>query len=194
MNPLRPSKFCVLTSIGIRIHFPLFSHAQSAIEETLARISLMGGVEAYVITDGKGASLPPPALRVARPRVATIADRKCTTVRQARSHDSPSPRTPNHRAGNILRQSKGITADQAAKYAAEMMKLTMKARHVVRDLDPKVRGALPQCPVDWEASRWWALCCCPFVAHSPFSFFSPVPPLPPSLPPSPCRTTSSSSG
>lgn len=37
-----------------------------------------------------------------------------------------------------MRQSKTITADHAAKYAAEMMKLTQKARHVVRDLDPKV--------------------------------------------------------
>jgi hypothetical protein len=34
---------------------PLPTIPQSAIEETLARISLMGGVEAYVITDGRGA-------------------------------------------------------------------------------------------------------------------------------------------
>ncbi len=38
-----------------------------------------------------------------------------------------------------MRQSKGLTADAAAKYAAEMLRLTMKARHVVRDWEPKVR-------------------------------------------------------
>jgi hypothetical protein len=42
------------------------------------------------------------------------------------------------RAGAVLRQSKGISTDTAAKYAAEMLKLTHKARHVVRDIDPKV--------------------------------------------------------
>jgi len=44
----------------------------------------------------------------------------------------------NNCIGVIMRQSKTMTADNAAKYAAEMMKLTQKARHVVRDLDPKV--------------------------------------------------------
>ena len=69
------------------------AHAQSAaIEETLSRLAVMGGVECYVITDGKGA---------------------------------------------ILRQSKGISAADAAKYASEVLRLTQKARHVVRDLDPK---------------------------------------------------------
>ena len=72
---------------------PLAPPAQSAaIEETLSRLAVMGGVESYVITDGKGA---------------------------------------------ILRQSKGISAADAAKFAAEVLKLTQKARHVVRDLDPK---------------------------------------------------------
>ena len=70
-----------------------FARPQSAaIEETLSRLAVMGGVECYVITDGKGA---------------------------------------------ILRQSKGISAADAAKFAAEVLKLTQKARHVVRDLDPK---------------------------------------------------------
>ena len=39
--------------------------------------------------------------------------------------------------GAILRQSKGISAADAAKYASEVLRLTQKARHVVRDLDPK---------------------------------------------------------
>ena len=52
----------------------------------------MGGVESYVITDGKG---------------------------------------------NILRQSKGISTADALRFATDVMKLTQKARHVVRDLDPK---------------------------------------------------------
>jgi dynein light chain roadblock-type len=39
--------------------------------------------------------------------------------------------------GVLLRQSKGISTADAVKFAAEMIKLTGKARHVVRDLDPK---------------------------------------------------------
>ena len=72
--------------------FPLSRAQSAAIEETLSRLAVMGGVECYVITDGKGA---------------------------------------------ILRQSKGISAADAAKYASEVLRLTQKARHVVRDLDPK---------------------------------------------------------
>lgn len=53
----------------------------------------MGGVESYVITDGKGA---------------------------------------------VLRQSKGMSNETAAKFAAELLPLTNKARHVVRDIDAKV--------------------------------------------------------
>lgn len=69
-------------------------HTQSAVEETLARIATMGGVEGYLITDG---------------------------------------------AGQILRKSKNFSATDAASYAKEVLTLTMRARHVVRDLDPKVR-------------------------------------------------------
>ena len=39
--------------------------------------------------------------------------------------------------GVLLRQSKGITTADAVRFASEIMKLTNKARHVVRDLDPK---------------------------------------------------------
>lgn len=63
----------------------------SAIEEMLARIAVMGGVEGYVIVDSEGA---------------------------------------------VLRQSKGMNNETAAKCGMEMMRLTQKARHVVRDLDP----------------------------------------------------------
>jgi hypothetical protein len=66
----------------------------SQIEETLSRISKMGGVEGYVITDGDG---------------------------------------------NVVRQSKSFTDEVAASYAGEIVKLTKRARHFVRDLDPKVR-------------------------------------------------------
>ena len=64
----------------------------AAIEETLSRLAVMGGVESYVITDAKGV---------------------------------------------LLRQSKGITTAEAARVAAEVLKLANKARHVVRDLEPK---------------------------------------------------------
>ena len=66
----------------------------SQIEETLSRISKMGGVEGYVITDGEGA---------------------------------------------VVRQSKSFSDEVAASYATEVNKLTKRARHLVRDLDPKVR-------------------------------------------------------
>ena len=78
--------------IALSRPFPLARAQSAAIEETLSRLAVMGGVECYVITDGKGA---------------------------------------------ILRQSKGISAADAAKYASEVLRLTQKARHVVRDLDPK---------------------------------------------------------
>ena len=39
--------------------------------------------------------------------------------------------------GVLLRQSKGISTADAVKFAAEMLKITGKARHVVRDLEPK---------------------------------------------------------
>ena len=99
-SPRRPSS----SSSFVLPHSPLLlarsrplslslARAQSAaIEETLSRLAVMGGVECYVVTDGKGA---------------------------------------------ILRQSKGISAADAAKYASEVLRLTQKARHVVRDLDPK---------------------------------------------------------
>jgi dynein light chain roadblock-type len=40
-------------------------------------------------------------------------------------------------AGTILRQSKSLSSSDAAIFATEMSKLTAKARHVVRDLNPK---------------------------------------------------------
>ena len=42
--------------------------------------------------------------------------------------------------GVILRQSKAFSDELAQSYAAEVVKLARRARHVVRDLDPKVRG------------------------------------------------------
>ena len=67
----------------------------AGIEETLNRISKMGGVEGFVITDAEG---------------------------------------------HVLRQSKSYSDEVAGLYAAEVLKLTKRARHVVRDLEPKVRG------------------------------------------------------
>jgi hypothetical protein len=42
--------------------------------------------------------------------------------------------------GAVLRQSKSFTDEVAASYAEEVFKLTTRARHFVRDLDPKVRA------------------------------------------------------
>ncbi len=70
----------------------------SGIEETLTRISKMGGVEGFVITDAEGV---------------------------------------------ILRQSKSFSDQLAQVYAAEVVKLARRARHVVRDLDPKARAPAP---------------------------------------------------
>jgi hypothetical protein len=47
-----------------------------------------------------------------------------------------------------------VSADAAAKYAAEMLRLTAKARHVVRDLDPKVRGAVGRGGRGVLGGRW----------------------------------------
>ena len=65
----------------------------SQVEETLGRISKMGGVEGFVITDS---------------------------------------------VGNVLRKSKSYSDEQAAMYAVEVLRLTNRARHFVRDLEPKV--------------------------------------------------------
>ena len=45
--------------------------------------------------------------------------------------------------GVILRQSKSFSDQLAHVYAAEVVKLARRARHVVRDLDPKVRRHNP---------------------------------------------------
>ena len=43
--------------------------------------------------------------------------------------------------GSILRMSKGLSARDAGMYASQVLALTARARHAVRDLDPKVRAA-----------------------------------------------------
>lgn len=78
------------TSICLALH----TLEMSQIEETLARIAKMGGVEGFVITDSEGV---------------------------------------------VVRQSKSFTDEQAAMYSLEVLRLTNRARHFVRDLDPKVR-------------------------------------------------------
>lgn len=84
--------------------------------------------------------------------------------------------------GAVLRQSKGMNNETAAKYGMEMMRLTQKARHVVRDLDPSVSAA--------RASASWGRPTCltkttdrSFRGHSPSTVLSP-----------PRRMTSNSSG
>lgn len=64
----------------------------AGVEETLARIGGLGGVDGYVIVD---------------------------------------------KSGVIIRQSKSLSSEDAAVYATEMSALASKARHVVRDLNPK---------------------------------------------------------
>ncbi len=87
----------ILAATQTNRYLCLTPHAtpQSAVEETLARIALMGGVEGFIITDGDGV---------------------------------------------ILRQSKTFSSAAAMQYATEVLALTKRARHVVRDIDPKVRG------------------------------------------------------
>ena len=43
--------------------------------------------------------------------------------------------------GEVLRKLPGMPTEKAKDYGDEVMKLARKARHVVRDLDPKVRTA-----------------------------------------------------
>lgn len=102
---------------------------QSAIEDTLARINLLGGVEGYVVVDNAVSCLTLLstlcmclARRGRGPSFAVFCCLSCTSVLQ----------------GTILRQSKSLSPGDAAIYAKEMAALTAKARHVVRDLNPKV--------------------------------------------------------
>ena len=101
----------------------------SQIEETLSRISKMGGVEGYVITDGEG---------------------------------------------NVVRQSKSFSDEVAASYAGEVSKLTKRARHLVRDLDPKVSPRRAPAPASSGAHRAWRSTAAP--PHTPLC---PPPPAPP---------------
>ena len=73
--------------------------------------------------------------------------------------------------GVILRQSKSFSDQLAQSYAAEVVKLARRARHVVRDLDPKVRPAIERRPI------------CAF--HSRPSAPAPAPLPPPPTPPPP---------
>ena len=79
------------TALPRRRRLP-FPSSQSAIEETLARIGTMPGVEGYVIVDNNGV---------------------------------------------LLRHSVSYTESQALEYAGDVSQLTAKARHVVRDLEPR---------------------------------------------------------
>lgn len=98
------------------------------------RIAAVKGVEGYVIVDntvgGGGGRWPAGAAAAAA--FNGIAGRSTT----------PSDVAPptGWLQGTILRQSKSLSAPDAAVYASEMTKLAQKARHVVRDLDPKVSG------------------------------------------------------
>ena len=80
----------------------------------------MGGVESYVITDNKGWF-----------GVASLHQHHYNLL---------SPLTCSFQLpGIILRQSKGISSADAVRFASEILKLASRARHVIRDLDPKVR-------------------------------------------------------
>lgn len=104
---------------------PLFFPLQaSAIEDTLQRIALLGGVEGYVIVD-----------KVRRSCGLSVG---CCLSAVQFSSLSPCPfRFSPPQAGTILRQSKSLSSTDAAIFATEMSKLTAKARHVIRDLNPK---------------------------------------------------------
>lgn len=111
---------------------PLCSLLQSAIEDTLARINLLGGVEGYVVVDNAVSRLHSPDVCVSD---STVLQKHCA------SRDVAIPGLLRMQ-GTILRQSKSLSPGDAAIYAKEMAALTAKARHVVRDLNPKVRVCL----------------------------------------------------
>ena len=72
--------------------------------------------------------------------------------------------------GVILRQSKAFSDELAQSYAAEVVKLARRARHVVRDLDPKVRAALPRALCAAPPTPPPARCRALFAHPSPRSF------------------------
>lgn len=84
----------------------------------------MGGVESYVITDNKGWF-----------EVASFAP---TTLQSSLTCSFQL-------SGIILRQSKGISSADAVRFASEILKLASRARHVIRDLDPKVSYSFLYC-------------------------------------------------
>ena len=77
-------------------------------------------------------------------------------------------------AGQILRKSKNFSATDAASYAKEVLTLTMRARHAVRDLDPKVRMQDPHDDPAYHLCRAVDSSC--FIPISPPPYTQPPPP------------------
>jgi hypothetical protein len=104
--------------------------------------------------------------------------------------------------GTILRHSKSLSTTAASDYAHEMIKLAHKARHVVRDLEPKVRrgggrgrtqfGCWCLQPIQPTLVRS-ASCPVPGATRLPLPCPYSPPPAPSPVLPSPPRTTSTSS-
>ena len=118
---LRSTLFPRLVTADVHSH-PLAM--QSAIEETLARIGVMTGVEGYVIVDHNVSTRRGAAYTQAAAVGATTAI-GCLALA------SSAPQ------GVLLRHSKSFTQDQAIEFSNELRELTQKARHVVRDLEPR---------------------------------------------------------
>lgn len=65
------------------------------------------------------------------------------TLERIKGHTGVEAYVIVNNEGEVLRKMPGLTTEKAKEYGDEIMKLAKKARHVVRDLDPKVRwGAI----------------------------------------------------
>jgi dynein light chain roadblock-type len=59
------------------------------------------------------------------------------TIERIRVQDGVENYVICNRQGQVLRRRQDMTQDDAEKFATSMMALTMQARGVVRDMDPK---------------------------------------------------------
>ena len=102
--------------------------ADRSVEDILARIRAMPGVEGYLIVDNEVRTA---VQRGRRPCVRRRPPRRCPP------HCRPPRRRRPRAQGSVLRCSKSLSASEAATLAAEMMALTRSARRAVRDVTPR---------------------------------------------------------
>ena len=105
------------------------------------------------------------------------------TLERIKNHSGVEGYVIVNNAGEVLRKLPSLSTERAKEYGDEVMKLAKMARHVVRDLDPKVcahRRGLSCAGVRWDAGRGWRdvivcvsgeVSCCNVYAAAVVSWF-----------------------